>query len=168
MASHKAQILYPEGTEILGELLSTFTGYHYDSCHKYIGFCFILYATRNRGLDFFAVRCSDFLITRHAALPVPLNLLSKNVLHLGTAPGLDVGVEEDVNLLQRPTCRFRIREEDMHCHNGTEHAENDIGLPFDVVESRSNKVCKCKVEDPVGGSGHSNALRTVFEREHFR
>lgn len=109
--------------------------------------------------------CSDFLITRDAVPRVSFNLLSKNVFHLRTPPGLDVGVEENVNLLQRPTCGLGVREEDVHGHNGTEHAEDDIRLPFDVVESGGNKVCKCKVENPISGGGYSDALCTVFKRE---
>jgi hypothetical protein len=50
-------------------------------------------------------------------------------------------------------------------HDCTENSENDISLPLDVVEGWCHEVGKGKVEDPVGCSGDTDALRTVLQRE---
>lgn len=109
-----------------------------------------------------------YIITVDTLLPVPLNLLAKSAMDLARLPRLRIRVEHQINFLERPLRRLGIQEEHVDCHDGTKHAEDDVGLPLDVGKGRGDKVRQCKVEDPVACRGQSHTLGAVLQREDFR
>ena len=55
----------------------------------------------------------------------------------------------------------------MECHHRAEHAEDDVCLPLDVGEGRSDEVGQGEVEDPITRGRKTDTLRTVLQGEHF-
>ena len=88
----------------------------------------------------------------------------------GCAYVLDaIGIGEDVvDLFECLASRFGEHEEHMHEHGGAEDAEDDVGLPLDVLEGWWNKVAKSEVESPVGGGCKRDSLATYAKRVEFR
>jgi hypothetical protein len=72
------------------------------------------------------------------------NSFVEAALDLITLPWRNVGVEQNVNLLQCLPVSFGIAKEDVEGHGEAENAKNDVSLPLNVGEGRSNKVCLAK------------------------
>lgn len=68
------------------------------------------------------------------------NFLSKFIVNCFRPPWLDIRIKHHVNLLQRPTCSFWVRKEDMESHRKAEDSKDNVRLPLDVMECRGDKV----------------------------
>ena len=110
--------------------------------------------------------------TTHLSLRTKLfaafNLFSEYVSDLVSAPWLDIRLKDEVDLFERPAHSLRIHEEHVESHDSAEYAENNIGLPLNIVEGWCHKVSQSKVENPVGGGRQADALRSVLEWENLR
>ena len=69
-------------------------------------------------------------------------------LDLAALPWGNVGVEEDVDLLECLSMGLREHEKDVDGHGEAENAEDDVGPPLDVGKGRGDEVRKRKIEDP--------------------
>lgn len=70
-----------------------------------------------------------------------LDPFAEAALDLVALPWRNVGVEQNVDLLQGLAMGFRVHKENVESHGEAENTENDISLPLDVGEGRSNEVC---------------------------
>lgn len=70
-----------------------------------------------------------------------LDPFAEAALDLVAFPWGNVGVEQNINLLQGLSVRFWESEEDVEGHSKAENTEDDVSLPLDVGEGRSNEVC---------------------------
>lgn len=77
-----------------------------------------------------------------------VNSLAEAALDLAAFPRGDVGVEEDVDLLECLSMGLREHEEDVDGHGKAENAEDDVGSPLNVGKGRGDEVRKRKIEDP--------------------
>ena len=92
------------------------------------------------------------MLSNRALANSRLNSLAKAAFDLVALPGRNVGVKQDVDFFECLGAGFGVCEEDVEGHGEAEDAENDVGSPLDVGESRSDEICDTKVEDPVCGS----------------
>lgn len=95
------------------------------------------------------------------------NLFSEYISDLVSAPWLDIRLEDEIDLFERPAHSLWIREEHVEGHDGAEYTKDNISLPLNIVEGWCHKVSQSKVENPVGGGGQADALRSVPERENL-
>lgn len=88
--------------------------------------------------------------------------LLQPILQLPRLPWLQIRVEHNIHLLERPPRCLGVHEEDVEGHHGAEHAEDDVCFPLDVRERRRDEVGQGEVEDPVCCGGDADAFGAVF------
>lgn len=106
---------------------------------------------------------------RNRRLPPPdiLYLFLKSCFNLIRPPRRHIRVKHEINFLQSSADGLRIHEKDVECHDGAEHAEDDVRLPLNVGECGRNEECQSEVEDPICCGGETDAFGAVFEGKDF-
>jgi hypothetical protein len=94
-----------------------------------------------------------------------LDFLPERIPNLVTVPWLDICLEYQVDLFERPPHSLGIHEKHVYGHDEAENPKNDVRLPLDVVESGSYEVSQGEVENPVGSGRNTNTLSSVLQRE---
>lgn len=112
-----------------------------------------------------------------------LNLLVKSSASDGAAPGRDISVKQEVDLLQSLPGGLGVAEKGVQSHGDTECTKDHVRLPLDVGEGGGNEEGQGEVEaicvsicmlrlsssdlQPVAGSRQTNALGTILKGENL-